>query len=558
MRIGVRRRASAAVLATVSVVGIPATAHATGITEFPDNGSEQGGRGGAWIARASDPLAAFYNPAGLAGQPTRLALQSNINFQSTCFTRYKALNDLTSDPDLVKPGQYYPKVCSQDGAGIVPQLALTYRISDRIGLGIAPLMTPSGGASNISFPSFVSTTNSSSGKTIYEPGPERYLLTSATLVVVTPTIGIGVEVVDRLRLGVSFEWGIASLSFTNSVAATANTAVTSYLTNSEVQATASVHNYFIPGLTAGAIYSPSDSFDIAAWYKWAAPIDGVGDITTTLGYYSPAVAEGKPASPGSQTITSQANCGNAMAMGQNATLCGSGNNLHITVAQPMEAKIGFRYHKLRSDVPYDEHVRDPMAQDVFDIEADLTWANNSTFQNLQVRLPGNSVGDGTIPINGVAGAFGPPNADVAHDFHDVYGIRLGGDVNVVPDALAIRGGAFFQSSALTAQDQNIDFPASTNFGLALGGTYRIHLSKVKTNALELSLGYEHVFYMNESYTGTGGVEALAGTPCSGSNTETPNYTCSNNVTRYRSPWAVNLGTITNSINVLNVGLGYKF
>ncbi len=93
MRISHACRASATAIAAsvVSVVvaafavAVPRQAHATGITEFPDNGSEQGGRGGAWIARASDPLAVFYNPAGLAGQPTRLIFQSNINLQSTCF-----------------------------------------------------------------------------------------------------------------------------------------------------------------------------------------------------------------------------------------------------------------------------------------------------------------------------------------------------------------------------------------------------------------------------------------------------------------------------------------
>src|SRR5438477_10565766 len=64
-------------------------ARATSVLEVPDNGSEQMGRGGAWVARASDPLAAFYNPAGLAGQDTKLTLQANINIQSTCFTRIK-------------------------------------------------------------------------------------------------------------------------------------------------------------------------------------------------------------------------------------------------------------------------------------------------------------------------------------------------------------------------------------------------------------------------------------------------------------------------------------
>jgi hypothetical protein len=74
MRMTLRRRVTTSSLAFTVVLGAPSLAHATGITEFPDNGSEQSGRGGAWVARASDPLAAFYNPAGLAGQPTRLIL----------------------------------------------------------------------------------------------------------------------------------------------------------------------------------------------------------------------------------------------------------------------------------------------------------------------------------------------------------------------------------------------------------------------------------------------------------------------------------------------------
>src|ERR1700758_648486 len=69
---------------------LPGIARASGVMEFPDNGSEQEARGGAWVARASDPLATFYNPAGLAGQPTRLTLQANLSMQNTCFTRLKA------------------------------------------------------------------------------------------------------------------------------------------------------------------------------------------------------------------------------------------------------------------------------------------------------------------------------------------------------------------------------------------------------------------------------------------------------------------------------------
>src|SRR5258706_15616334 len=96
MRISILCRA----LGFVTVAGmlsIASNAGATAVTEFPDNGSEQMGRGGAWVARASDPLATFYNPAGLAGQETRLTVQANLNFANTCFTRVKANNDATLD-----------------------------------------------------------------------------------------------------------------------------------------------------------------------------------------------------------------------------------------------------------------------------------------------------------------------------------------------------------------------------------------------------------------------------------------------------------------------------
>jgi long-subunit fatty acid transport protein len=567
MRMSFSRRAYVATLATAAAAVVtfcaPAVAHATGVTEFPDNGSEQSGRGGAWVARASDPLAAFYNPAGLAGQPTRLILQANVNFQKTCFTRLKATNDPTVDPDGTKPGGLYPKVCSDNGAGIDPQIAMTFKVNDRVGIGFAPLLAPSAGASSVSFPEFVATKGQFG--TTYEPGPTRYMLTSANLLVLNPTLGIGAEIVNRLRVGASFQWGIASLSFSEAVAASANAVTTlangqpapnSFNPATDIKAVAKVHDYFIPGFTLGAIYSATDDFDIAAWYKWSDAIKATGDIQTTTSYYTGAVASGK-STGGAVGNTALANCG----ITGTATPCGSGNNVHLQVNEPMEAKVGFRYHKRRNDVPYNEHVRDPMAQDVFDIEADLTWANDSTFQNLQVRLPGNATGDGILPINGIPGTFAPPNADVLHQFRDVFGVRLGGDYNVLRDQLAIRAGAFLQSSAQNAQYQNVDFAGSLNGGLALGGTYRIHLSKEKANAIEVSLGYEHVFYLDETNNGPNGLEATAGTPCLGTATQLPaTNTCgtANGQVRYRTAWPINLGTITNSVNVLNVGLGYKF
>jgi len=527
-------------------------ARATDATEFPDNGSEQSGRGGAWVARASDPLATFYNPAGLAGQPTRLVLQSNFGSQRTCFTRVKASNDTTNDG--VGPGGVYPQICNGAGYNPDPQLAMTIQLTPRIGLGLLPLLAPSSAGASSSYPEFAAVAGIPNS-----PSPAHYLLTSQNIVVFTPTVGLGVEVVDRLRLGVSFQWGIAHMSFSTGVPSVNDDGETP--ATNDVKANLTAHDYFIPGFTLGAIWSPTDRIDLATWYKWSAPISASGDAQTQYPYYM-ATATGMPGNI-TTTNTSQPNCGFASPVTMNNP-CGSGGNASVHVARPMEAKIGVRFHVPRINIPYDEHTRDPMAQDVFDVEADLTWANDSAMNNLYIRFPSTS-GLGSLPIN--LGADGissiPPNADIPLHYSDVAGVRVGGDWNLLPDQLAARAGGFFQTPAQTGanvQYQNLPFANGSQFGLAVGATYRLHLGS-RTRALELSAGFEHVFLSTESYDGPGGIDALAGTPCNP--TENPGTapsggSCANGHPKYRTEWAVNLGTITNSINVINAGLGYRF
>ena len=345
-----------------------------------------------------------------------------------------------------------------------------------------------------------------SGDAVNQPEPGRYLLTGQTIILLTPTIAIGVEVLDRLRVGASFQLGIATFSFTNAAMGANGSA--DPLTN-DLKANLTGHDYFIPGFTLGTIWSPTDFLDVAGWYKYSAPVDASGDVKVQYDYYA-STASNTPSNI-QTTDTSQPNCGNPMAMG---TPCKTGDNASVHLNRPMEAKIGLRYHLPRKGIPYDEHVRDPMAQDVFDLEADLTWANDSSMDTLQIRFPGmggQGVGNGIIPINGTPGQI-PPNADIPLHYSDVVGIRLGGDVNVLPDQLALRGGGFYQTASQTGaneQYQGLAFATGSMAGLAIGGTYRIHFGP-GANALELSAGYEHVFVGDESYDGTGGIPALAG------------------------------------------------
>lgn len=525
----------------------PAIAHATNAQEFPDNGSEQFGRGGAWVARASDPLATFYNPAGLAGQRTRLTLQANVSLLATCFTRVKASNDTTSDG--FAPGATYPQVCNDTQPFADPQLAFAWRLTDRVGLGFA-VLGPSG-VGNTSWPEFVNGD---------QPAPQRYLLLKANVVYLTPTIGVGWEAVDGLRLGAAVIVGTAPrINFAN--ASPGLNEDNAHPADNDVRAELTAKQLLVPGFTLGAIWSPTESIDVAGWYKWSAPIDATGDVQTSANYFTHAVSAGNTGGV-AYGDTSQPNCD----VPNGKAVCGSGDNASLKVRVPMEAKLGLRFHVPRAaaataaaDAPVQPHVRDPMAQDVFDVEADFTWANNSTFDALELRFPADASGGGKIPVYGTAGGTLPPNADVQHHYKDVAGVRVGGDYNALPDRLAIRAGAFAETRGQDATWQNIDFAPSRRVGVAAGGTYRIKMGEGDAHALDLMLAFGHVFFgtTDNSDPNAPGLHGLAGSACNPAGAP-QNGTCANGNQAYRTNWAINLGTITNSLNVVNVGATYKF
>lgn len=571
------------------------SARATNITEFPDNGSEQMGRGGAWVARASDPLATTFNPAGLAGQYTKVTIQNGFIFENTCFSRLKALNDTSNDP-LVRADGSFPEVCNTGAATINPQIGATFRLTDRLGLGLL-LIGPSSAGEKV-FPDFVP---DASGQ--LTAAPQRYLLVKQAGIVVFPTVGIGYEVVDNLRIGASFAWGIARAQLSN---ASYSLNADGTTPTNDTRATLQAQDYFVPGVNLGVLYSPLPELDIAGWFKWSDAIRAYGDVGTATSYYTKQNAGGDDKNV-RYGDTIYDDCGTGLPVHEQSKPCNGGDNARLQLTIPVEAKIGVRYHKPRvkaepvarqetsttrltsarlDDAPADpstvgppapaapepapavspvrplgaSHVRDPLSTDVFDVELDLTWAHNSQIDPIVIRFPGDPSGKGLLPVSGIQGADLPPNADIKRGYKDVVGIRLGGDYNVIPDKLALRAGGFFETSGLDPQYQAIDFIASSRFGMALGATYRIHFgSGDSTSALEIMAGFGHVFFGEQSRTdrGADGQRALAGSSCNGSVPNGPT-TCADGNERYRSKWPVNLGTITSSINVINVGLAYRF
>lgn len=486
--------------------------------EFPENGTEQLGRAGAWTARASNSLATFFNPAGLAGQPSSLLLNSSLIWQKNCLKR------TYPDGNPVRLGnggayQYPNEVCNEDSGTPFPnpQLAGVLRLSDRLGLGLAVLGPSTRG--QFTFPSHV--TGSRVGGVEREvPGPQRYLLQSDELLFLWPQIGIGWEPIDDLRFGASLIWGIARLKFSILAAGrSAGETIQNYPYLAEqyldFQADIDVKDLFVPGFTVGTLWSPSPNIDVAAWYHWMDDIRAKGDMAVEGSVYGDPPHQ-RPSSRNSVRAPK--------------------DSVQVVAPWPMQARVGFRWHQPRDGT--NPKVRDPIANDVWDIELDMTWANNSHFKYLDATIP-----DGVFlevhnpadpnPNSSVTFAM-PTDARVPHHWKDSFGFRLGGDYVMLPNRLAARAGAFFDSEAQDPKYLNVDYVPSRKFGLHVGGTVRF-------GALDLMVAYAHVFYQGLDNQGDGKTQGLAGA-----------------APTYRTDYPVNGGSNRSVINALSFGASHSF
>jgi len=529
----IRRFATYASIAAGSLA-FASEARASNVTELPDLGSEQMGRGGAWVARASDPMATFINPAGLAGQATRITLQANAIVQHTCFTRIQSSADKTSDPLVDSATRAYPRVCNDISPQLSPDLAMTLRLNGRVGVGFGVFAPNTSGT--MQWPDFESG----------QASPSRYLLSRANGVVLFPTIGIGAELFDRVRVGASVSWGLAKLKLASAVVGLNQDGAGP---DNDVRANVQVADYFVPGFTLGTIVGVTDSVDIGASYKFSDSIRARGDVGTAANYYTASNAKGDSSKVAYGDSIFE-DCGT----GSTTKVCGSGDNASLRFAIPMEAKLGVRFHK---DRPSATAERDPLKNELFDVELNLTWANNSAIDAIQIRFPGDANGNGILPVSGTGGSL-PPNADQVKGFKDVFGVRLGGDVALVPDTLALRAGAFFETNGQDNKYQHIDFMGTARLGFGLGGTYRVRFGE-SSPALEFMLGYGHIAFFdatNNAPSGAG-IPAIAGTQCNPA-AAPAGESCPNGNLKYRTNWPVNLGTITSAANLVNVGVAYRF
>jgi long-chain fatty acid transport protein len=155
-------------------------------------------------------------------------------------------------------------------------------------------------------------------------------------------------------------------------------------------------------------------------------------------------------------------------------------------------------------------VRDPLSEDVFDLELDFTYANNSAAKDLELQfqsnppdvppkpVTNNCIHTSTQCIGGV-----PTNGNIPQNWKDVVGFRLGGDFVVIPNRLSLRAGAFYEIKGQDDAYLSLNFDLAQKIGVAGGGTVRV-------GPIDISVGYQHTFYGTLNNNGQGQIYALSG------------------------------------------------
>ena len=472
--------------------------------EFPGDGTRAIGRGGAFAARSDDPMAIVTNPAALASLPgTQLWVTTHALFAKSCFLRQEGSFNGQPTPssyDLqwgtTANGGAIPfqEQCNQKSKRLtfIPALAVTWRLSDKIGMGFGIIppnseraqrwgsrdrdLTVNGATQpNRRFSGYIDAPPGSivPGSGLPSnldgivpsdgllPSAARYLLVARDTIVVYPTIAMGIKPVKWLQLGWAFGAGIAHAEFTNALR---NVLPGENPSTFEGEATLSGWDWFTPRVEASIHFIPIDNLDIVALFRWDS------DVVLNDSRIVAAVPE-----------VDQTPLDGTINQGTTNDLVGDAT---LRAPRPWWLTFGIRYSDRivpRSDDPDEAtkvsgRIDDPMSTERWDIELDVTYENNSQVDNLTVDL------ENLDAVRGSSLISDPINLRIQfpHLWQDQLSIRLGSDWNIMPGFLALRAGFSYETSGLrngffgeNSGGGSVDFFPLQRFGLHMGFTTRI-------------------------------------------------------------------------------------
>jgi long-chain fatty acid transport protein len=419
------------------VVALPSVARAGGF-EFPDNGTEALGRGGAFTAKSDNPGAIYYNVAGLARQRgTRLQLDVNVVLHNREFTRAGNYPGDPSDPQTPWAGQPYPTITNIGPPQIAPFFAISTDFGklDRWTFAVGIFGPSSYGKRE--YPTTVQVANGAMA-----PNPGRYDVQKADLLLIYPTLAAAVRVTRWFDLGLALHLVAGHFDLSNTNFSDLGRGLCPYPEYSRCDAS---NNIVTTGVTAtaalGMKFTPMKQVQIGINLRGPAEVVSDGTITVTPPQAMPIAFD-----PEKVTFSTKL---------------------------PWVLRLGVRYAFIKDGF---EHG---------DVEVNGTY---EAWQEAQ--------GEGAkIHVPQLGFLVTDLRTTITHNYRDTFGVRLGGAYNIrLPKGVfTIRLGFAFDSAASRYPETRLDFNSGAKYIPTVGLAYKVR-------GVSINIGYAYMFEPDRTVT----------------------------------------------------------
>lgn len=512
----------------ITALVAPGRAFAGGL-EFSATGTRSLGRGGAFIARADDPMALTYNPALLADlSHAQALLNAHLVFWNACFQR-AGVNEEDYEDTVFAPtsaNESFTQVCNEGPPQPIPWLLGSYPILPELGIGFG-IVAPAGvGSTRWGDDGRVDGPNG------VRPVSLRGGVAEMNQLLFHPSVGIGWRPANWIRIGFTFQWGIGVLSQTNFT----NSSDSSLATASDIQTKVSFMDWFVPAGILAVHLQPHSNFDIALTGRIS---DALGGITSANGHLE---------------LTPRYFATDDLRALNGTTRI---DNVTLRAGQPWTFAAAFRYaDRIRPHAwerGFEASVRgvvdDAMYSDNFDIELDVIYELNSQVGDFVVTPPRGAA----VEVDG-ADASLPAIMPIPHGWKDNVVVRLGSDWNVVPGVLALRAGSHVDIPTGISNYQTNDFIQGLRVGLHVGTTLRL-------DRFDISLAYAHIFQTDTVIGGDANFRGVASSGREGwcgEDYDPKQPVVSRGCYPFGYGEVVNQGRFSASFDVLSLGMTYHF
>lgn len=458
-------RISIAALTAAALV-VPAVAHPAGF-DYPDHGTAALGRGGSFVARADDPTALIYNPAGAARlRGTHVLINGNILDENIRYQRrnYPAAGDpatLTVLADRYRHDSSLrmPEVRNDDPPFITPFFAVTsdlgflqrYNVTLMAGV-YGPHVHP-----RRTFPRYCRP-----GERLCEPtddptglpAPQRYDLVSADVLVFYPSIGAAWRPLPGLSVGGQFQAVYGRFNSSLVVGSLGHDERPDFDADIELR----TRDAFTPTGIVGVHWQALPVLELGASVRFGFTFDFEGEVEATL-----------PESLSMLTVEP------------------SPGRIQLEIPMPWVVRSGVRYIN-----------RDAAQRERFDVELDFVWESTGQVDTFEVSTD--------VKFGFGSNLASIDSLNLEHTWNDSWSLRLGGSYNIHDlfggGTVVVRAGAFYESPAAPEAYTRLDFPPFERFGLTIG-------VGVSWDRYSFGVSYAYIFHEARNIAPDGG-DARAG------------------------------------------------